>query len=109
MVLSVICQPVSYTHLDVYKRQDLHNEKHSANSAAFDNIGGGVLAGFSEFLQSRYLLMIGLFIFFYTFIGSFAYFELKNLLVDYDDETRTQIWASMDLVVNCLLYTSRCV
>lgn len=86
--------------LQQLKRSDLHNEKHSANSAAFDNIGGGALAGFSEFLQSRYLLMIGLFIFFYTFIGSFAYFELKNLLVDYDGAARTQIWASMDLVVN---------
>ena len=40
------------------------------------------MAGFSEFLNSRYLLAIGLFIFFYTFIGSFVYFELKNLLGD---------------------------
>ncbi|MCB1702738.1 MAG: MFS transporter, partial [Halioglobus sp.] len=82
------------------KRSDLHNEAVSANAAAFDNIGGGALAGFSEFLKSRYLLVIGLFIFFYTFIGSFAYFELKNLLESYDIEARSQIWASMDLVVN---------
>jgi len=82
------------------KRSDLHNEGVSAGSAAFDNIGGGALAGFSEFLNSRYLLMIGLFIFLYTFIGSFAYFELKNLLEDYDIAQRSQIWASMDLVVN---------
>ena len=60
------------------------------------------LAGFSEFLQSRYLLGIGLFIFFYTSISSFVYFELKNLLAVYDRETRSQIWASMDLVVNIL-------
>jgi AAA family ATP:ADP antiporter len=82
------------------KRSDLHNEAVAANPAAFDNIGGGALAGFSEFLKSRYLLMIGLFIFLYTFIGSFAYFELKNLLEAYDIEARSRIWASMDLVVN---------
>ena len=82
------------------KRSDLHNEAVSADRSAFDNIGGGALAGFSEFLNSRYLLVIGLFIFFYTSIGSFAYFELKNLLVDYDEDARTRIWASMDLVVN---------
>ena len=40
--------------------------------------------------------------FFYTSIGSFVYFELKNLLADYDRETRSQIWASMDLAVNSL-------
>ena len=43
-----------------------------------------------------------MFIFLYTAIGSFVYFELKNLLVDYDLETRTRIWAGMDLVVNIL-------
>lgn len=88
--------------LQQLKRSDLHNETHRAELAAFDNIGGGALAGFSEFLQSRYLLVIGLFIFFYTFIGSFTYFELKNLLEHYAEEERTRIWASMDLVVNIL-------
>ena len=94
--------PVLIIWLQGLKRTDLHNETLSADRAAFDNIGGGALAGFSEFLNSRYLLFIGLFIFFYTFIGSFVYFELKNLLADYDIEARSQIWASMDLVVNIL-------
>ena len=40
--------------------------------------------GFGEFLKSPYLLGIGLFIFLYTSIGSFVYFELKNLLAEYD-------------------------
>tara|TARA_R110001599_G_scaffold353459_2_gene592799 strand:- start:49441 stop:50757 length:1317 start_codon:yes stop_codon:yes gene_type:complete len=84
------------------KTSDLGNDNVSAGTAAFDNIGGGSLAGFSEFLKSRYLLMIGLFIFFYTFIGSFVYFELKNLLADFDIAVRSQIWAGMDLVVNIL-------
>ncbi len=82
------------------KRSDLNNEAHSAGIAAFDNIGGGALAGFSEFLKSNYLLVIGLFLFLYTSIGSFVYFGQKNLLEVYDIETRSQILAGMDLVVN---------
>lgn len=65
-------------------------------------LGGNPLSGFSEFLGSRYLLGIALFIFLYTAISSFVYFELKNLLEGYDMAARTQIWASMDLVVNTL-------
>lgn len=94
--------PILIIWLQGLKRSDLHNEAVVADRASFDNIGGGALAGFSEFLNSRYLLFIGLFIFFYTFIGSFVYFELKNLLADYDIEARSRIWASMDLVVNIL-------
>jgi ATP:ADP antiporter, AAA family len=88
--------------LQQLKSSDLHNEQVAAGAADFDYIGGNPLAGFSEFFSSKYLLAIGLFIFLYTAIGSFVYFELKNLLADYDLATRSQIWASMDLVVNIL-------
>jgi AAA family ATP:ADP antiporter len=84
------------------KITELGNEDIAAGTVDFEFIGGNPLAGFSEFFQSRYLLAIGLFIFFYTSIGSFVYFELKNLLADYDREARSQIWASIDLVVNIL-------
>ncbi len=84
------------------KFSDLENRDVAAATGDFDFIGGNPLAGFAEFFGSRYLLGIGLFIFFYTSIGSFVYFELKNLLADFDMETRSQIWASMDLVVNSL-------
>ena len=84
------------------KVTDLQNEQVGASDKDFDFIGGNPLAGFSEFFNSRYLLAIGLFIFFYTSIVSFVYFELKNLLADYDRETRSQIWASIDLAVNTL-------
>ncbi len=67
-----------------------------------DFIGGNPFSGFNDFLKSPYLIMIAVFILFYTSISSFIYFELKNLLADYDRETRTQIWSSMDLVVNTL-------
>ncbi len=84
------------------KEQELENLDVAAREEDFDFIGGNPLAGFTEFFSSRYLLGIGLFIFFYTSIGSFVYFELKNLLADFDRETRSRIWASMDLVVNSL-------
>lgn len=84
------------------KRRDLGNEGVAAGSGDFEFIGGSPLAGFAEFLRSPYLLGIGLYIFLYTAISSFVYFELKNLLAHYDIEARSQIWATMDLVVNSL-------
>ncbi len=84
------------------KIDDLGNAAVSADTSELERIGGRAMAGFSTFLASRYLLGIGLFIFLYTAIGSFVYFELKNLLADYDRATRSQIWSTMDLVVNSL-------
>ncbi|WP_188109731.1 NTP/NDP exchange transporter [Pseudohalioglobus sediminis] len=84
------------------KSQDMGNVNVSATDKDFDYLGGNPLAGFGDFISSPYLLGIGLFIFLYTAIGSFVYFELKNLLADYSRAERTQIWAAMDLVVNTL-------
>ncbi len=84
------------------KVADLHNAGSLLDTDQIQAIGGNPLAGFSEFLTSRYLLGIGLFIFLYTSIGSFVYFELKNLLADYDRDTRSQIWAGMDFAVNSM-------
>jgi ATP:ADP antiporter, AAA family len=87
--------------LQQLKVSDLHNGE-LANNTSQAAIGGNPLAGFAEFLQSRYLLGIGLFIFLFTSISSFVYFAQKNLLDAYALETRTQILAGMDLAVNSL-------
>ncbi len=92
--LIVLLQRLKITALD--------NADVSAAGRDFDYVGGNPLAGFTTLLGSRFLLGIGLFIFLYTSISSFTYFELKNLLADYDMERRAQIWAMMDLVVNTL-------
>ncbi|MCB1842566.1 MAG: MFS transporter [Halioglobus sp.] len=84
------------------KVSDLDNQGVGLASRDLDQIGGNPLAGFSEFIKSPYLLGIGLFIFLYTAISSFVYFELKNLLADHDMDARSAIWASMDLVVNSM-------
>jgi AAA family ATP:ADP antiporter len=65
-------------------------------------LSGNPLSGFSQFLKNPYLLGIAVFIFLYTAIGSFAYFEIKNLLEEYDRDARTQIWAGINLTVNLL-------
>ncbi|CAA0116716.1 Uncharacterised protein [Halioglobus japonicus] len=83
------------------KVSDLHNQGVAIEKSNLA-IGGNPMAGFAEFAKSRYLLGIGLFLFLYTAISAFVYFELKNLLDIYDEETRTQIWANMDLAVNSL-------
>jgi AAA family ATP:ADP antiporter len=83
------------------KFTDLHNQDVALDTANLA-IGGNPLAGFTEFLQSKYLLGIGLFLFLYTCISAFVYFEMKNLFEVYDAETRTRIWANMDLAVNSL-------
>lgn len=80
--------------------QGSHSETRTPKQAEY--VGGNPFSGFHDFLKSPYLLAIGLFILLYTSISSFVYFELKNLLADYDREARSQIWASMDLVVNIL-------
>lgn len=98
--------------LQFLKLTDLQNPPHRTSAglgpatgalpAGDSALGGNPFAGFSEFLRSPYLLGIALFIFLYTAISSFIYFELKNLLEPYDMAARTRIWALMDLVVNTL-------
>lgn len=69
---------------------------------ALKPLSGNPLAGFKSFLTNPFLLGIGLFLFLYTGIGSFIYFELKNLMAEYSREERTEIWAFMDLTTNTL-------
>jgi AAA family ATP:ADP antiporter len=85
------------------------DKSRSRNSDGFDNdpvtlqtIGGEFFNGFVDFLSHRFLLGIGLFIVLYTMMSSFVYFELKNVMVEYDRATRSQYWGMMDLIVNTL-------
>ena len=77
-------------------------ERLLATTPPKETIGGNPLAGFKLFFSNPYLLCIGLFIFLYTGISSFVYFELKNLLSELTRPERTAIWAQMDLAVNVL-------
>jgi AAA family ATP:ADP antiporter len=67
-------------------------------------IGGKWWQGFQSFFTNPYLLGIGVFILLYVFIGSFVYFEQKNLLVDFSRAERTQILGSIDWLVNVVTF-----
>ncbi len=67
-----------------------------------DSIGGASLDGFRFLFKDNFLIGIALFIFLATLLSSLIYFELKTILSNVDPDTRTQIWAGMDLVVNTL-------
>ena len=88
-------------HLQSLKSSVLQKEL-TAPAASTAKIGGNPFAGFKMFFSNPYLLAIGLFIFLYTGISSFVYFELKNLLADLSRAERTAVWAQMDLAVNTL-------
>jgi AAA family ATP:ADP antiporter len=74
------------------------------------SIGGNPFAGFREFIRNPFLLGIAFFIFLYTTLGSFVYFEIKNLTVDgavlfgrtMDGDVRTQMWAGVNTIVNAI-------
>ena len=88
-------------YLQSLKVSELNN-KEPELQAPRGAIGGNPFAGFKMFFSNPYLLAIGLFIFLYTGISSFVYFELKNLLSALSRPERTAVWAQMDLAVNIL-------
>lgn len=100
--VTIVCTLPIVAWVQRLKTQDMGNAGVRASLGDFDYIGGNPLAGYRHFVSSPFLLGIGLFIFLYTAISSFVYFELKNLMVDYTRAERTQIWAVVDLVVNSL-------
>jgi AAA family ATP:ADP antiporter len=62
-------------------------------------------SGFSDFFTNPYLLTIALFIFLYTAISAWVYFEINDLLRIYEErEQRTTILALRDAVVNLLTF-----
>ena len=88
-------------YLQLLKTTDLNNGT-SDLPPTNQPIGGNPIAGFKMLFSNPYLISIALFIFLYTGISSFVYFELKNLLSDLSLPERSMIWAQMDLAVNVL-------
>ncbi len=85
------------------KGTELGNSDLEADTSKAE-IGGNWWQGFQSFVTNPYLLGIGAFILLYVFIGSFVYFEQKNLLVDFSRAERTQILGSIDWLVNVLTF-----
>ncbi|MBT8098866.1 MAG: MFS transporter, partial [Gammaproteobacteria bacterium] len=85
------------------KGSELGNSDLRADSSQA-TMGGHWWHGFRAFVANRYLLGIGVFILLYVFIGSFVYFEQKNLLADFTRAERTQILGGIDWIVNLLTF-----
>jgi AAA family ATP:ADP antiporter len=82
------------------KATRMHTASDLTNSEAI--VSGNPFAGFRDFVRNPYLLGIALFIFLYTSIGSFAWFEIKNLMEPFTRDERTQMWAAINLAINLL-------
>lgn len=67
-------------------------------------MGGGAFAGVKLFFTSPYLLGIGLFIWLFTTLSTFLYFEQAHIMADAFDssEERTAVFATIDFAVNLL-------
>ncbi len=100
----------------------LQNQKMTALSnadleyeASREYISGHWWNGFRDTFANPYLLGIAIFILLYVFIGSFIYFEQKNLLAEFTRVERTRILGSIDWLINtltliiALLFTGRLV
>ena len=88
--------------LNRLKVTELGNAEVQADLSKQVQMGRNPFAGFSLFFTNSMLFGIGLFIFLYVSMGTFVYFGLKNLMDTYDESTREQIWALIDLTVNSL-------
>lgn len=88
--------------LEYLRGAELGNEELRADLASQQQLGRNPFSGFTLFMRDPFLLAIGVFILFYVVMNTFVYFELRKLLADFDRDTRTQIWAAIDLAVNTL-------
>ena len=75
-----------------------------AASGSEDSLGGGVWSGVQKTFGSRYLLGIALFIWLYTTLSTFLYFEQAHIVKEAftDSAERTRVFAMIDLAVNTL-------
>jgi len=99
-VLLGIIPALGYLHR--LKITELGNENLNVDLNEQQSIGGNPLAGFTLFLKNPYLLGIGGFILLYTAVGSFVYFELKNILEVFTRDERTAIWAGINASINVI-------
>ena len=84
------------------RQRQSHTNTRGLAPKSVQTIGGDFFDGFVDLLCHRFLLAIALFLLLYTMMSSFVYFELKNVMVEYDRATRAQYWGMMDLAVNSL-------
>ncbi len=98
----VLVIPMTF-YLYRLKRTELGNEDLAADTSNAV-MRGHWWHGFRALVTNPYLLGIAAFILLYVFIGSFVYFEQKNLLEPFSRDERTQILGGIDLMTNLLTF-----
>ncbi|MGH8224488.1 MAG: NTP/NDP exchange transporter [Woeseiaceae bacterium] len=88
--------------LERLKVSDLGNAELKADLSRQLRLGKNPFSGFTLLFRNRYLLGIAVFILLYVTMNTFFYFEIRDLLRDFERATRTQWWGGIDLVVNSL-------
>lgn len=89
-------------YLQKLKVTELGNENVQVDLNEQQSIGGNPFAGFTLLFKNPYLLGIAVFILLYTAVGSFVYFELKNILEVFTRDERTTIWAGINTSINVI-------
>ncbi|MBI3989699.1 MAG: MFS transporter [candidate division NC10 bacterium] len=112
LILAVVCihrlvrRLPEYEHAARSREERAPPEEGQAREAHSQevSIGGGILTGVKLVFQSPYLLGICLYIWLYTTLSTFLYFEQAHIVVDTfaESKRRTALFASIDLVVNAL-------
>ena len=88
--------------LQTLKHTDLGNATLDVDLSEQKRLGRNPFSGFTLLFQDRYLLGIALFILLYVAINTVFYFELRDLLRDFEREMRAQVWGGIDLVINSI-------
>ncbi len=88
--------------LERLKATQLGNVNLEADLSKQVRLGRNPFSGFTLLFSNRYLSGIAVFILLYVTMNTFFYFEIRDLLGEYERSTRTQWWGGIDLVVNSL-------
>jgi AAA family ATP:ADP antiporter len=88
--------------LERLKVTQLSNVNLEADLSKQVRLGRNPFSGFTLLFSNRYLTGIAVFILLYVTMNTFFYFEIRDLLGDYERATRTRWWGGIDLVVNSL-------
>ena len=88
--------------LERLKISDLGNADVQADLSRAQNLGTNPFSGFTKVAANPYLLAISVFIIFYVIMNTFIYFELREMLGQFERDVRTQYWGRIDLAVNAL-------
>ncbi|MGB5246124.1 MAG: hypothetical protein WBM54_06435 [Woeseia sp.] len=88
--------------LQQLKVSDLGNANLEADLSKQVRLGRNPFSGFMLLFRDRYMLGIALFILLYVAMNTVFYFELRDLLREFERATRAQIWGGIDLVINTL-------